>query len=87
VTRNGSRRSGTTSEATGETDGETSGEAAGDAYDRLIALLDGKGARYRLIDHAAEGRTEIVGGLRGNALAQAANAARLDRSMALDVAD
>jgi Ala-tRNA(Pro) deacylase len=61
-----------TSEATGEAGGEMSGEAAGDAYDRLIALLDGKGARYRLIDHAPEGRTEIVSGLRGNALAQAA---------------
>lgn len=44
----------------------------GDAYDRLIALLDAKGARYRLIDHAPEGRTDIVSGLRGNALAQAA---------------
>jgi Ala-tRNA(Pro) deacylase len=43
-----------------------------DAYHRLIALLDEQHAAYRLIDHAPEGRTEIVSGLRGNALAQAA---------------
>lgn len=46
--------------------------AADDAYARLIALLDDAGARYRLIDHAPEGRTEVVSPLRGNALAQAA---------------
>lgn len=45
---------------------------ADDAYARLIALLDDAGARYRLIDHAPEGRTEVVSPLRGNALAQAA---------------
>jgi Ala-tRNA(Pro) deacylase len=43
-----------------------------DAYERLIALLDGKGAVYRLIDHAPEGRTEVVSAMRGNTLAQAA---------------
>jgi Ala-tRNA(Pro) deacylase len=43
-----------------------------DAYDRLIALLDAHGARYRLIDHAPEGRTEVVSPMRGNALSQAA---------------
>jgi len=43
-----------------------------DTYRRLIALLDEQHAVYRLIDHAPEGRTEIVSGLRGNALAQAA---------------
>lgn len=41
-------------------------------YARLIALLDQHGARYRLIDHAAEGRTELVSAMRGNALAHAA---------------
>jgi Ala-tRNA(Pro) deacylase len=41
-------------------------------YERLIALLDEHGARYRLIDHEPEGRTEVVSPLRGNALAQAA---------------
>src|SRR5205807_7690950 len=41
-------------------------------YDRLIALLDEQGAQYRIIDHAPEGATEAVSGLRGNDLAQAA---------------
>jgi Ala-tRNA(Pro) deacylase len=45
---------------------------SGDAYARLIADLDASGARYRLIDHAPEGRTEVVSELRGNALASAA---------------
>ena len=43
-----------------------------DMYDRLIALLDQNGAHYRLIDHAPEGRTEIVSPMRGNAVSQAA---------------
>ena len=41
-------------------------------YQRLLALLDGHGARYRLLDHAPEGRTEIVSGFRGHAPARAA---------------
>ncbi len=44
----------------------------GDTYTQLINLLDQHGAQYRLIDHAPEGRTEIVSPLRGNALSQAA---------------
>jgi Ala-tRNA(Pro) deacylase len=44
----------------------------GDTYTQLIALLDQQGAPYRLIDHAPEGRTEIVSQLRGNELSQAA---------------
>jgi Ala-tRNA(Pro) deacylase len=43
-----------------------------DTYTRLISLLDAHGARYRLIDHEPEGRTEVVSPMRGNALAQAA---------------
>jgi Ala-tRNA(Pro) deacylase len=43
-----------------------------DTYTRLIAFLDGHEMQYRLIDHAAEGRTEIVSPMRGNALSQAA---------------
>ena len=46
--------------------------ASTDTYTRLIALLDGHGAQYRLIDHPPEGRTELVSPMRGNALAQAA---------------
>jgi Ala-tRNA(Pro) deacylase len=41
-------------------------------YDRLIALLDEKKARYRVIEHAPEGRTELISAVRGNALSQAA---------------
>lgn len=41
-------------------------------YDQLLSLLDGKGAKYRLIDHPSEGRTEIVSPMRGNELGQAA---------------
>ena len=43
-----------------------------DTYTRLIAFLDEHEVPYRLIDHAAEGRTEIVSPMRGNALSQAA---------------
>src|SRR5688572_5519975 len=42
------------------------------AYERLVALLDAAGARYRFIDHAAEGRTELVSALRGHHPRQAA---------------
>ncbi|MQA11384.1 MAG: YbaK/prolyl-tRNA synthetase associated domain-containing protein [Pseudonocardiaceae bacterium] len=42
------------------------------AYDRLRSELDASGARYRLIEHPPEGRTEIVSGYRGNAVEQAA---------------
>lgn len=50
----------------------TSPASVVDTYDRLIADLDAAGARYRLIDHAPEGRTEEVSALRGNAIAHAA---------------
>lgn len=41
-------------------------------YDRLIALLDEKKARYRVIEHPPEGRTELISPIRGNPLSQAA---------------
>ena len=41
-------------------------------YDRLITLLDEKKARYRVIEHAPEGRTELISPIRGNPLNQAA---------------
>src|SRR6266536_1441769 len=50
---------------TAETTAET-------AYAKLVALLDGGGARYELIDHPPEGRTDLVSPLRGNELSQAA---------------
>ena len=43
-----------------------------DTYERLIELLDANGARYRLIDHPPEGRTELVSQMRGHPVAQAA---------------
>jgi Ala-tRNA(Pro) deacylase len=43
-----------------------------DAYDRLVSVLDGAGARYRTIDHPPEGRTDVVSGYRGNPVASAA---------------
>ena len=43
-----------------------------DTYTRLIALLNQSGTPYRLIDHAPEGRTELVSAMRGNTLSQAA---------------
>jgi Ala-tRNA(Pro) deacylase len=39
---------------------------------QLVAFLDQYGVQYRLIDHAPEGRTEIVSSMRGNVLSQAA---------------
>lgn len=43
-----------------------------DAYTRLVALLDAHGARYCVIEHEPEGRTEIVSAMRGNDLSDAA---------------
>ena len=43
-----------------------------DTYTKLIKFLDENGAQYRLIDHEAEGRTEIVSPMRGNKVSQAA---------------
>jgi Ala-tRNA(Pro) deacylase len=45
---------------------------SGDAYTHLIEFLDEGNASYRLIDHAPEGRTEIVSSMRGHAVSQAA---------------
>ncbi|GIJ43985.1 hypothetical protein Val02_08710 [Virgisporangium aliadipatigenens] len=43
-----------------------------DRYDRLVAELDAADAKYRLIEHAPEGRTEEVSALRGHDVAHAA---------------
>jgi Ala-tRNA(Pro) deacylase len=43
-----------------------------DAYQRLISLLDREGAHYRVIEHAPEGRTELVSQMRGHAANEAA---------------
>jgi Ala-tRNA(Pro) deacylase len=52
--------------------GLASATADRDVFARLIAELDSSRARYRLIDHAPEGRTDVVSALRGHALASAA---------------
>jgi Ala-tRNA(Pro) deacylase len=43
-----------------------------DTYEKLIALLDGHKASYRLIHHAPEGQTDKVSALRGHPVAAAA---------------
>ncbi len=42
-------------------------------YEKLINLLDKNKAKYRLIDHASEGRTEFASKLRGNKVSEAAH--------------
>ncbi|MCX5198664.1 YbaK/prolyl-tRNA synthetase associated domain-containing protein [Streptomyces sp. NBC_00249] len=50
----------------------TSATAIADSYARLIDLLAGGGADYRLLRHAPEGRTELATLIRGHRLEQAA---------------
>lgn len=45
---------------------------AGTAYQRLVSWLDAAGARYRVIEHPPEGRTEVVSAYRGHPVACAA---------------
>jgi Ala-tRNA(Pro) deacylase len=52
------------------TAGRTTTETS--AYDRLIALLDDQRSSYRIIDHAPEGRTELVSAMRGHSVDAAA---------------
>jgi len=54
------------------TDAARESAPAPSRYDELIALLDRHQARYRLIDHAPEGRTEIVSAMRGHPASAAA---------------
>ncbi len=42
-----------------------------DIHERLRALLDGKGAVYRVIEHEPEGHTEVISRVRGNRIQQA----------------
>jgi Ala-tRNA(Pro) deacylase len=43
-----------------------------ETYQRLLDLLNSSGARYRIINHAAAGRTDEASEVRGHALSQAA---------------
>lgn len=39
-------------------------------HERLCALLEAQGADYRVIEHEAEGRTEVIAKIRGNRIEQ-----------------
>jgi Ala-tRNA(Pro) deacylase len=39
-------------------------------YEQIRALLDQEGATYRVIEHEAEGRTEVIAKIRGNRIQQ-----------------
>jgi Ala-tRNA(Pro) deacylase len=41
-----------------------------DVHEQLRALLDREGAVYRVIEHEAEGRTEVIAKIRGNRIEQ-----------------
>ena len=41
-----------------------------DIHTQLKELLDHEGADYRVIEHEAEGRTEVIAKLRGNRIEQ-----------------
>ena len=43
---------------------------ANDVHQKLCALLDTEGAVYRVIEHEAEGRTELIAKIRGNRIEQ-----------------
>lgn len=43
-------------------------------HQRLIALLDAHGARYRIVEHPEEGRSEYISRIRGNDPSQALKA-------------
>jgi Ala-tRNA(Pro) deacylase len=51
---------------------------AADVFDRLVALLTDAKARFRVIEHEAEGRSEKISVIRGNRPDQAAKAMVLD---------
>jgi len=51
---------------------------ASDVFDRIVALLTGVGASFRVIEHDAEGRSEKISIIRGNRPDQAAKAMVLD---------
>ena len=51
---------------------------ASDVFERLVELLRGAAARFRVIEHPPEGRSEAISALRGNRPEQAAKAMVLD---------
>ena len=51
---------------------------AADVFEQLVSLLSGAKAKFRVIEHAAEGRSEAISTIRGNRPDQAAKAMVLD---------
>jgi len=51
---------------------------AADVFDQLVALLSESKAKFRVIEHEAEGRSEAISVIRGNRPDQAAKAMVLD---------
>jgi Ala-tRNA(Pro) deacylase len=51
---------------------------ASDVFDQLVALLSEAKAKFRVIEHEAEGRSEAISVIRGNRPDQAAKAMVLD---------
>jgi Ala-tRNA(Pro) deacylase len=49
-----------------------------DVFDQLVALLNGAKAKFRIIEHEPEGRSEAISVIRGNRPEQAAKAMVLD---------
>ncbi|TAJ85989.1 YbaK/EbsC family protein [Reyranella sp.] len=49
-----------------------------DVFDRLVALLNDAKAKFRVIEHEAEGKSEAISAIRGNRPDQAAKAMVLD---------
>ena len=51
---------------------------ASEVFDRLVALLSEANAKFRVIEHEAEGKSEAISAIRGNRPEQAAKAMVLD---------
>ena len=51
---------------------------AGEVFDQLVTLLNDAKAKFRVIEHEAEGRSEAISVIRGNRPDQAAKAMVLD---------
>jgi Ala-tRNA(Pro) deacylase len=43
-------------------------------FDRLVSLFTNENARFRIIQHTPEGRSDLVAGVRGTTIAQGAKA-------------
>jgi Ala-tRNA(Pro) deacylase len=49
-------------------------EHAMPVFDRLVALFTEQGARFRVVEHPAEGRSDVVAAIRGTRVSQGAKA-------------